>query len=63
VSEARAIFATADRQQAEAALGQTFLVGAIPYVATEVVPVDRREWEVRGVRQDPHPPPPDARGG
>lgn len=63
MSEARAIFATADRQQAEAALGQTFLLGAVPYVATEVVAVERREWEVRGVRQEPHPTPPGVPGG
>ena len=54
MSEGAVIFSTPDRARAEDALGKVFMVGAVPYLVTEVVPVDRREWEVRGVPQDPH---------
>ena len=54
MTERTVIFSTADRARAEDAVGKVFMIGAVPYLVTEAVPVDRREWEVRGVPQDPH---------
>ena len=52
--EPRLIFTTEDEGRANDALGKTFMMGAVPYEATDVVAVDRRVWEVRGVAREPH---------
>ena len=54
MTDPKLIFTTEDEARAKDALGKTFMLGAVPYEATDVVVVDRRVWEVRGVARQPH---------
>ena len=55
--EAQLIFITADEARARASIGQRFLVGAVPYRATDVREVSEIVWQVLGVPLDVHPEP------
>ena len=49
------LFATIDEAKAKNALGETFIVGGVPHVATTVEVDYGRRWVVKGVKKHDWP--------